>query len=333
MKKQRKAIALISTGLDSLLAAKIISDQGVKVLGLHFTFQFDPVLAKESLTLEHLFNPLGIDITKRDLTEMFLPRFLNPAHGYGSEVNPCIDCKILMFEQAKEIMDHKRYDFIVSGEVVGQRPMTQNKPIIFHIEKLTGLKGKILRPLSAQLLPLTIPEKEQWIDRNQLYDIHGRSRKKQIVLAQKLNIKKYPQPAGGCIFTNPQYAKRVKTLFQYKKKDFITVEDLQLLRLGRHFWPKGDLHIIVGRNQLDNQYMEKYQKGRWLFQNCTGKGPIVLAEGIQSDDEKQIVAEILMRYVNKRNRCEHSVLFEGFGEKGVIHVEKIDEKMIEEWRV
>ena len=240
-----KALALISGGLDPILAALLIKKQGIRVHGLVFKSCFFSVFSVKKIHL----------ITK-DISQKHLKIVKNPPHGYGKRANPCIDCHLLMFKEAKKIMLEKSYNFIISGEVLGQRPFSQNKNSLALIEKKAGLKGLILRPLSAKLLPITIPEQKGWVKREKLLDISGRSRKTQLKLAKKFKIKNYSAPGTSCILTDPQFSKRLFKLLKINPK--CTINDINLLKLGRHFWHpersvlKGRTFIsliAIGRNQ------------------------------------------------------------------------------------
>lgn len=333
-KHRVKALALISSGLDSLLAAKIIKDLGVKVQGIHFFLGFD-FLKKEDRQREvkKLVRPLRIPIAVLDVSEGFLDIFLHPEHGYGSGVNPCIDCRLYSLRRAKEVMERLDAQFLITGEVVGQRPMTQNKPTLFHIDKVSGLKGLILRPLSAKLLPPTRAEEENWIDREKLYKISGRSRKDQIALAHQFGITRYNQPAGGCLLTDLNFAKRAKTLFLHKEKKEITFDLLKLLRLGRHFWPDNNLWVIVGRNKEDNSALERFREKRWVFQALNYKGPLVLAEGVRDERDRGVVAAITARYCSKGKGSPIRIRYERGNEEGIISCSPISDSLLDKWRV
>ena len=318
--------------MDSLLAAKIIKNMGIEVIGLHCIFKFDPTNEKEKIDrVKKLLAPHDIPVVIEDTTQAFMEMFLNPDHGYGSEMNPCIDCRLLTLKYAKKLMEKVGAQFVITGEVVGQRPMTQNKPTIFHIDKVSGLRGRILRPLCAMILPPTIPEEEGWVDREKLYDISGRSRKRQIALVKELGIDDYNQPAGGCILTDPQWSQRVKVLLGHRKGEDLTIESVRLLRLGRHFWPNKKLWVIIGRDEKDNRELEKFKSNRWVFHPPDFKGPLVLADGVESMDDKKRIAGMAARYCKKREKIE--ILYHGFGEEGLLEVEPLDEEEMRQWRV
>ena len=330
-----KAVALISSGLDSLLAAKIVIDCGINVHGVCYFFQFDTLAEKKkSGEIEDLIRPLGIPLTIVDFSEEILPVLRNPDHGFGSGVNPCIDCHLTMFQHAKKMMDQIGARFLVTGEVVGQRPMSQTKPTLFHIDKVSGLKGLILRPLSAKLLPVSLAEEKGWVERDKLYGFSGRSRKAQIDLARKLNIPRFNLPAGGCVLTEPNYSRRVKAFFKHRGKDGVTVEELRLLRLGRHFWPKDRLQVVVGRDEKDNRNLEAFKDGRWIFQAAdTHKGPITLASGVIDESDREIVAGITARYCKGSRESKIRIQYEGEAGEGVIRISPISDSLLNQWRI
>lgn len=275
-----KAVLLFSGGLDSGIAAKLLQAQKVKFIALQFTSPFfnqDVSKLAKQLKISLKTIKLGID---------YIKLIRKPKHGYGKNINPCIDCKIFMFKKAK-----KYGDFIVTGEVLGERPMSQNLKALNLIEKEAKLKGKILRPLSAKLLPETIPEKKGIIDRNKLLAIQGRSRKPQLAFAKKYKLKNYSTPAGGCLLTQIEYAKKLKDLFKHKKT--ITIKDCELLKLGRHFRYK-DSKIVVGRNEKENKLISKF-KGIKL-EPVGIPGPTTLLQG----KNIKIAAQLTARYSDSK---------------------------------
>ena len=250
---------MLSGGLDSILAAKILRNQGIKTTALSFeSYFFNAKQAKKAA------QNLKIPIKIIDFSKEHLEMVKNPRHGYGSSMNPCIDCHILMLRTAKRFakltrnrnakQTRKKFYFVATGEVLGQRPMSQNKNALNLIEKESGLRGYLLRPLSAKLLEPTVAEKEGLIDRKKLFDISGRSRKRQIALAKKWRIRSYPTPAGGCLLTEAEFGKKLKDLF--KECPNCGKNDIELLKVGRHFWFFG-AKIIVGRNEKENTKIQK----------------------------------------------------------------------------
>ena len=268
-----RALALISGGLDSLLAAKLIHDQGCEVIGLHFHIPFCKVNIQKS------FPKIGIKIIEIDLGQQFLKLIQEPHYGFGSNMNPCIDCKILMFSQAKELMSGLGAKFIITGEVLGQRSMSQNKQALKLIRHRSGLDDLLLRPLSAQFFPPSLAEKEGWVKREKLLNFNGRIRTPQMQLAKDLGLNDYANPAGGCLLTDPSFSKRLIELLAH---DELNLENLELLKVGRHFRLGGRIRLVVGRNEGENnQLAQLAQAGDYLFSPQKNlAGPTALARGL-----------------------------------------------------
>lgn len=332
-RSKHKAVALISSGLDSMLAVKTVHDLGVDVTGLHCVFRFDPT-ADESAqdTLRQQFKSLGIPMIVLDVTDDFLQVVLYPEHGYGSEVNPCIDCKIFMFMQAKKVMQEIGASYLITGEVSGQRPMTQNKPMMYHIEKMADLKGLVVRPLTAKNLRETLPEQQGWIHRDKLYDFAGRGRKQQITLAKSFGIEHYNQPAGGCILTTPQYSKRAHALFKHRVRSDISISDMQLLRLGRHFWPNDHLHVIVGRSESDNILIDNYSRHCIRIEPVDLKGPVSLVENVRDHRDIEMACKITARYCRHEGAAVRMGCTENHQVKE-LSVKPFGEADIAQWRI
>ncbi|MEM2322087.1 MAG: hypothetical protein QW657_02630, partial [Candidatus Bathyarchaeia archaeon] len=227
--RKPKALALVSGGLDSLLALRLILDQNIDVEAVHFMTPF----FKCCDLVDRISKDFGIKLHVIFLGQEFLDIVANPRHGYGSQMNPCIDCRILMFRKAKELAEKIGADFLVTGEVLDERPFSQRLKAMLLIEREAGLEGKVLRPLSARLLPPTEAEREGWVDRGRLLAIRGRRRTPQIELAAKYGIKDYPNPSGGCLLTDPAFARRVRDHLNHEGK--LTLDDAILLMTGRHF--------------------------------------------------------------------------------------------------
>lgn len=291
-----KALALYSGGLDSLLSIVIVKEQKIDVIALKFLTGFVTSLKEEDLNYAKQFD---FEIREIDISEKFIEILKNPKYGYGKNLNPCIDCKILMLKEAKNLMADFNASFIVTGEVISQRPMSQKKELLTVIEKEASLQGMILRPLSAKLLPPAEPEIKEIIKRDLLYDISGRTRKPQIALAKKYGIAKIPQPAAGCLLTDPSFCKKVKDLMVNNE---LTLENIELLKLGRHFRISEKCKAIVGRDEKENKIMLSKYRGLFLYPSDL-KGPVVLLSGDYSENEVDIAASICV-YYSKRKKAE-----------------------------
>jgi len=264
-----QVLVLFSGGLDSILAVKILTLQKIEVTGITFcSYFFDNTQAKKAA------KNLDIPLKVVDFSDEHLKMVKKPKYGYGANMNPCIDCHTLMIRRAKKVMEEKNFDFVATGEVLGERPMSQNPQALKLIEALSGLEGCLLRPLSARLLPETIAEKNGLVNREKLLAISGRSRKPQMELAKKWKIKSWPTPAGGCLLTDPGFSKRLKKLFEIFPA--CGGNDVLLLKYGRHFI-KDKTKIIVGRNKEENEKIENLaQKGDIIIQMQNYPGPSTL---------------------------------------------------------
>ncbi len=292
-KKIRKirAFVLLSGGLDSALAAKLVRDQGVALTAIHFA---SPFWDGEKKYPARIAKKLGISFKKIPLRRDYLKMLRNPKHGYGSAVNPCIDCHAFMFRKAWETGKKTNVKFLVTGEVLGQRPMSQHLQALRIIEKETGLTGRILRPLSAKLLPETEPEKRGWVDRAKLLKIEGRSRKPQMALAGEFSADDYSCPAGGCLLTMEEFAKKLKDLFRRKKE--ITWDDVKLLKLGRHFRYRQN-RILIGRDQEENEALRKLKpKEDYLFKVPITESPVTILQGPKTKKAIRLAARLTARY-------------------------------------
>ena len=298
-----KAICLFSGGLDSILAAKVLEAQGIEVLAVKFISPFfgNEVLTDLSPLIREVAEKWQIVLSVVDITEDYLPMLKSPAHGYGKNLNPCIDCKILMLKKARELMEASGARFIATGEVIGQRPMSQRRDTMRIVERDSGLEGLLLRPLSAKLLRETLPEREGWVDRDRLFDFSGRSRARQMALARELNITNYPSPAGGCILTDSVLSKRIE--YVLKKQNKTEADDIFLCRVGRHFvWTEGG-HLVVARNQAENKLLEPLaRRGRYLLKVKAFPGPLGLLMGEEISSARLLnAAEIVCRYSKARH--------------------------------
>ena len=294
VQNRRKALVLTSGGLDSILAMHIIARQGIDVIGIHMLTWFN--IPKFTILQDQpkFYISHGFKIYNFDVSEKYTSILLNPKYGYGSSVNPCIDCKILFFSEAKELLKKFNADFIATGEVVGQRPMTQNTQAMKLIENKSGLKGILLRPLSARLLEMTIPEKRNWVDRAKLYDISGRGRKRQIELAKEFGIKDYPSPAGGCILAEKNFKARFYDLIEHT--DNVSVMDFFVLRYGRHFRISDNSKLIVGKNFEENEFLKRIEWGNIELDLADIPGPYCLFKWDGKIKSFKLALEICANY-------------------------------------
>ncbi len=270
-KKKIKALGLCSGGLDSMMAALVLREQGIDVCWVAFE---TPFFSGDKARKASINN--GIPLIVKNITERYMPMLRNPPGGYGKNMNPCMDCHALMFRIAGEMMEETESDFLFSGEVMGQRPMSQNKNSLRYVEKNSGYDGYILRPLSAKVLPETPMERNGLVDREKLYGFSGRSRKPQMELAKKFGVMDYPSPAGGCLLTDGGYSRRLKDLFGHQ--GIVEIVEMELLSHGRHLRLDQHVKIIVGRNQMDNDNLQRlYRRDRDIMLKMKSMtGPLVL---------------------------------------------------------
>ncbi len=290
-----KAIALLSGGLDSTLAVRLILDQGIAVEALNFVTPFCTCNRRGRCEARHVAEEFGIPWKTIAITEEFFPVIKDPRYGYGSGMNPCLDCRILMFSRARERMEEIGAAFVFTGEVLGQRPMSQHRQAMRIIDRESGLDGRLLRPLSARLLEPTIPEKEGLVDRERLLDIQGRSRKPQMALAEERGITDYPCAAGGCLLTDPGFARRMRDLVRFRP-DF-DLNDVNLLKAGRHFRLLPGAKAVVGRNEEENRRLQILaRKDDVLFEVKGCGSPTTLLRGEVGKAEMHLAAAITARY-------------------------------------
>ncbi|MGC9193943.1 MAG: tRNA 4-thiouridine(8) synthase ThiI [Syntrophobacteraceae bacterium] len=281
MSRRAKGIGLLSGGLDSILAVKVLQDQNADLIALTFV---TPFFGPEQGMAAG--NMAGVQTRAVDISEIHLEMLKNPRYGYGSKLNPCIDCHGLMLREAAKVLAREGADFLFTGEVLGQRPMSQRRDSLRSVEKLSGLSGRILRPLSAKLLPPTIVEQEGLIDRSMLLAIHGRSRKPQRELALKYALKDYPQPGGGCMLTNESFANRLRKLLEIFPG--AAVADVEIIKWGRAFLLPKDTICMVGRNESENLRLEALARARDIVLKATdypGPTSVILAPSAPFDLE------------------------------------------------
>lgn len=332
-----RAIALVSGGLDSSLAAKLIKDQGIEIIALNFKTPFCLCDRKSSSgCISHarkLADTLAIELKVINVSEDFFRILKNPPHGYGSNMNPCIDCRILMFKKAKEFMQESGAAFIFSGEVVGQRPMSQQKHTLRMIERESGLEGLILRPLSAKILPETIPEIKGWVRREKLLDFNGRSRKPQFNLADCFGIKDYPCPAGGCLLTDPQFSARVKDLIKYGE---LNLNNIESLKVGRHFRFNPQAKLMVGRDEKENQrLLDLARDADYIFRPQKIAGPTALGRGVFDDSLIKLSCGITSRYSDLNGSNSIEIVYRRFpaAEESLLEVPAAEETKFSSFRI
>ncbi len=299
--EKKKAVALLSGGLDSALACALTLRLGFEVVGVNLATGFcvgqgrcDTVLA--------LTQRLGIPLRLLDVGEEFLAVVRSPKFGYGSGMNPCLDCRVLMARQAGEAMAAEGAAFVVTGEVLGQRPMSQHRRALDLVARESGLGDRLVRPLSGRLLPPTYPEREGWVRREDWLDIQGRSRKRQLALAQAWGLTEFVQPSGGCcLLLTRSYALRLRDAFAIHGPGAMGSDEFALLRFGRHFRVSPTVKIIVGRNEVENAVLAGFAPGRWVLAFPSVPGPVALVEGAPTDEELELAARLAARYSDARS--------------------------------
>ncbi len=292
-----KAIALLSGGLDSILAIRVAMDQDIEVEAMNYSSPFCTCTSRTSgcSAAAAAAQQLGVPLKVINVSREFFEIVKNPPHGYGRNMNPCIDCRILIFKKAGEYMKESGASFIITGEVLGERPMSQRLDAMKLIETQSGLEGMIVRPLSAALLEPSIPENEGWIDRSKLLAIRGRSRKPQIELAASYDIKNYPCPAGGCLLTDRIFSSRMRDLVEHVP-DF-TMNDVNLLKVGRHFRLSPGVKTVVGRDEAECSRIEALSvETDILLEDADRPGPLTLIRGEPDPEQIELAAAIAARY-------------------------------------
>ncbi len=323
MSVPRKAVALISGGLDSMLAAKALLEQGVYVEGINFYTGFcveghthairrqDRQRQKRNNAL-WVAEQLGIKLHIVDVVEEYKDVVLNPRHGYGANLNPCLDCKGFMVARALQWMEENGFDFIATGEVVGQRPMSQRKNTLPVIARESGAGDRLLRPLCAKIQPPTLPEREGWVDRERLFAFNGRSRKPQIALARQWGFEDWAQPAGGCCFlTNEAYSNKLADLWQARGERRYELDDIMLLKVGRHLRPRPHFKLVIAREDGENRFMLGYRKQYPHLEAISHGGPLVLVDGRLEHGDLELVARLTARFSQGREAASVRVGFTG----------------------
>jgi tRNA U34 2-thiouridine synthase MnmA/TrmU len=332
---QVKALALYSGGLDSLVACRVIMEQGIPVTAIHFItpfFGYDKK-GREKEVEAHALKHYGITLKIIDASHDFLNIVKNPRHGYGKNLNPCVDCKIFLFSKARELMQDEGASFLVTGEVLGQRPMSQRRDTLRIIERDSGTEGILLRPLCAKRLKPTIPEEQGWVDRDKLLDFAGRGRTPQMELAKKFGITHYATPAGGCLLTNEHTVARIQWFFDNTAD--ATVNDMILATVGRHFAIDHKTLLVVGRSEKENLQLSRLaETGDIKLELAYNPGPLSLLRGSCTPEKVQRAASITVRYSKARqeNKVKVVARTEG-GSTEEIVVDSIPDYLIEDCRI
>lgn len=327
-KKEIIGLGLISGGLDSLIACLLIQKQGIKVIGLNFTSpfcQYNKESNQVECNLDLFQEKLGIEIHYLPLGENYFEILRNPKFGYGKHINPCIDCRIYILKKAKEFMKEINADLIFTGEVLDQRPKSQHLKALKIVERESDLEGKLLRPLSAHQLKMTIYEQEGLIDRKKLLGIRGRSRKTQMKLAREHRLLENYYACGGCLLTDENFANRLRDSFKFNKK--LMIEDIPILRTGRHFRYK-DTKIIVGRNEKENKVLLTLKKPNDLIMEAKGvPGPITIIQGEYNDESLMYAARLTLRYsdLNQlQGQVEYGTNYDGLSHEITVEIKPDD---------
>ena len=304
-----RAISLFSGGLDSMLAIKIIKDLGIDVTALHIFTGFGGTKDVRD-ELERRAKMAGADFLSVDVREEYIQDILfDPVYGYGKNFNPCIDCHGYMFKIAKSMLDKLDASFLVTGEVLGQRPMSQRKDALQQVKKLAQDKDNlILRPLSAKLLEPTKPELEGWVDREKLYDISGRSRERQLQMAKEFGWEDYESPGGGCLLTEPVYSQKIREFLEFEE---FSVDAIDLLKFGRHLRLPDGAKLIVGRHQEDNEALQKVEHKDYISFRLPVPGPYNLINKNATNSEKELAAKISITYGKSKKEQKYSVEIDG----------------------
>jgi tRNA-uridine 2-sulfurtransferase len=347
MTQQRKAVSLISGGLDSMLATQLILEQGIHVEGLNFFTGFcveghthairrqDKEKNKRNNAL-WVAEQLGIKLHIIDIVDEYKDIVINPKHGYGANLNPCLDCKVFMIRKAHQWLQENKFDFIITGEVIGQRPKSQRKATMPLIADKSGAQDRLLRPLCAQYLPQTLPEQAGWVDRTKLMAITGRGRKPQFELAQRFQFQDFAQPAGGCCFlTDKSYSEKLRDLWQYRGEKRYELDDIMLLKVGRHLRPRSNFKMIIGREEGENNFLEGYHKQVVHLRILSHMGPLILVEGILEQADFTLAAEIAARFSAGRDEPKVTVQIQNLdGSAMILNVTPMSSDEIpDEWYI
>jgi len=305
-----RALALFSGGLDSVLAMKLVKDQGIEVVAVNIHTGFGSTTDRKE-HMQNMCDQIGVELKILDLREEFLDEVLfDPKYGYGKNFNPCIDCHGFMFRYTGQLLEKYDASFMISGEVLGQRPMSQNKDALQNVKKLSEVDDLIVRPLCAKLMPITKPEELGWINRDKLLDISGRSRTRQLEIASQIGLENFEPPAGGCLLTEIQFSNKLR---DFVSNETLEIADINTLKAGRHLRLPNGAKLIIGRNQEDNENLKnttsnKYARGRIL----DASGPYCLLQKNASQEDKDLAADIIVTYGRTDFDKEYVVEFDEF---------------------
>ena len=321
--KKIRALALFSGGLDSALAIKVVANQGIEVIALNFVSHF---FGGKNEKAEAMAKQLGVKLEYVNFSKEHMEIMKNPVYGRGKNMNPCIDCHALMFKVAGDLLEKYDADFIISGEVLGQRPMSQNSQALEKVKALSNLSDLIVRPLSAKRLPISKPERDGLINRELLLDIEGRSRKPQMKLAEELGVKDYPMPGGGCLLTDPGYSKRLRMIEEDGLLEEENKEIFYLLKRGRFFRFGEKRYLFVGRAKEDNDIMVGYKGfGKFFIRGKGVGGPYIIGYGDLNDEETEFAKNLFSRYCKLKGEEDIEIFL---NEKPMV-VKKINKEEVE----
>ncbi|MCX6091930.1 MAG: hypothetical protein NTX23_03570 [Candidatus Bipolaricaulota bacterium] len=332
---RKRALALFSGGLDSILAAVLVQRLGVDVALLHVQHLWSGGEAARD-RIRDAAARAGLLLRIVDASDDHLNVVRHPKHGYGSSVNPCVDCHIFMLQIGKRVMEEDGADFVVTGEVLGQRPKSQHYGALRDVAEESGLGDRLLRPLSANLLPETLPVREGWLRREDLLSLHGRGREAQAALAAEFGIESYPQPAGGCLLTEKAYGARVSDAFAHLGRDAVTRDEFSILCVGRHFRLSEQVKLVVGRDEGENARLAGFAAGRILMEPSPDvMGPTALVAGTPTEEDLRLAASLVARYCDHEGAAAIDVVVITNGVRRTVSVEPLDasDPRFREWRV
>ncbi len=337
-----KAMGMFSGGLDSQLAVRVMKDQGITVMAVYFYHRFNRIgeqgtwpdmdhAPPQVACMSELAREAEVDFVAVDFSQKFLDITNSPKHGRGKGFNPCLDCRIAMLTSARDIMEEVGAAFVFTGEVLGQRPMSQHKQGLQMVAKRSGLEGLLLRPLSARLLPPTLPEDKGWVDRSRLLSLQGRNRTPQFDLAKELGVKHYPTPAGGCFLTDPNLATRFFSWTTHHGE--IGPREMVLLRIGRHFHLPGGVHVVVGREKSENEQLRSMLPNVFHLATTDSPGASVFLLQSPTRDDVELAARLAARYSKARTEDTAHVSMTGPGTSAMIVAHPADDDLLAKLRV